>query len=153
MATGDQWHSSPSHREASQGPRVALMVKQHRRNEGQEQGLLTPHRETSPISIAREILALGDMAMVEKRVTQSPAEDGDPLTVLASRLQWRLAIRYMQMPHDLPEHPHQPGPPHRAGQPTLASNLGSTRAWQCARASHRETGGMGSSLSPASDPS
>lgn len=129
------------------------MAKQHRRNEGQEQGLLTSHREISPTSMAREILALGDMDMVEKRVTQPSAEDRDLLMVLAGRLQWRLAITYIQMPHDLLEHPHQPGPPHRAGQPTLVSNLGSTRAWECTRASHRETGGMGSSLSPASDPS
>lgn len=122
------------------------MAKQHRRKEGQEQGLPTPHRETSPTSMAREILALGAMDMVEKRVTQPSAEDRDLLTVLAGRLQWILAIRYIQMSHDLLEHPHQPRPPDRSGQPTLAS-------WQCARASHRKMGGMGSSHSPASDPS
>ena len=43
----------------------------------EEEGLLTPCREKSLTSAVRRILAMGDMDVVEERVTHAPAEDRD----------------------------------------------------------------------------
>lgn len=42
------------------------MAKQHKRDDGEEEGLLAPCRERSPTSMIRKILSLGYLNMVEE---------------------------------------------------------------------------------------
>lgn len=52
------------------------MAKQHKRDDGEGEGLLAPCRERSPTSMIRKILSLGYLDMVEETHTCS-SEDRD----------------------------------------------------------------------------
>lgn len=122
------------------------MAKQHTRHEGEEKGLLTLYREKSLTSMARRILALGDMDVAEKGHTSShaPAEDrylghnpGQLVAVGTSHQGERrgMAQSSETSPASLGLHTHS-RPSHLRG------------AGQCPRVSHREMGQVGSSLCP-----
>lgn len=130
------------------------MVKRHRKNEGEEQGLLTPCREKSLTSMVRMTLALGNV-VIEERVTHLPAEDRDLGHTAGQRTTMRTsyqgACRHLTIFCSLSD---QPGPSHTEQDthpgliPRTLQGYGSAQEQVT-----KKQGQVGSSPGPASDPS